>query len=65
MTGVFRAAAAGGIGVFAAEMLQPHIEKVIKPDSDFARKAVKAGAAAVGTGVAWYVLGAVSGTGGK
>lgn len=58
-TQLVRAFASGAAGVFIAEVAQPYIEKVIKPDTAFAAKAIKAGAAGVGTATAWYVLGAL------
>lgn len=58
-TGIIRAFASGAAGVFIAEFAQPHIEKIFKPDTAFAAKAVKAAAAGAGTAGAWYLLGAL------
>lgn len=55
-----KAFASGAAGVFLAEYVQPQLENVLKPSSDFARKAIKAGAAGVGTAAAYYVLGMVA-----
>lgn len=60
MNGVLRAFAAGAAGTFVSEMVQPHLEKIFKPDTDFARKAMRAGSAGLGTGVAWWGLGLFS-----
>lgn len=60
MTGTMKAFASGAAGVFLAEYVQPQLENVLKPSSDFARKAIKAGAAGVGTAAAYYVLGMVA-----
>jgi hypothetical protein len=50
---------AAAIGVFIGEWLEPKIEAVVKPDSDLMRKALKAGSAAIGAGLAYYALGKV------
>lgn len=61
MNQLARAFVSGAAGVFIAEVAQPHIEKVFKPDSDFARKATKAATAGAGTAAAWWITGAVFG----
>jgi hypothetical protein len=63
MTGLVRAAAAGGAGVFIGEYLAPHVEKLVKPDTDFARKATRAATAAAATGAAYYAIGMLTGKG--
>ncbi len=54
---MFRAFASGAAGVFVAEMIQPHLEKIVKPDTDFAKKALKAGTAGIATAITWYATG--------
>ena len=57
MNGLVRAAVSGAAGVFISDMVQPHLDKILKPESDFGKKAARAGAAAVGTAGAWYLTG--------
>lgn len=65
MPSIARAFVSGAAGVFVAEAVQPHLDRILKPDSDFAKKASKAAAAGVGAAAAWYALGFVPGMGGK
>lgn len=56
MNPLFKAALAGGGGVFLSEYIEPHLVKLFKPESDFAKKAVKAGAGGVGAaGIFWLL----------
>lgn len=61
MNGVVRAFASGAAGVFIADAVSPYLAKVVKPDSDFTAKAMKAASAGVGTAAAYYVLGMFGG----
>jgi hypothetical protein len=60
MNSLVKAAISGGAGVFVAEKLAPYVEKLAKPEDDFAKMAVKAGTAAVSTAAVYYAIGMVS-----
>lgn len=64
MSPVLRAFASGAAGVFVSEAVTPHLDKVLKPDTEFMKKVSKAAAAGVGSAVAWYALGFIPGMGG-
>jgi len=57
MNTLVKAFASGAAGVFISDLVQPQLEKILKPDSEFARKALRAGAAGVGTAAAYWALG--------
>jgi hypothetical protein len=60
MNGIMRAVLAGGAGVFVSDVVEPHLNKILKPDTDLMRKVMRAASAGVGTGVAYWGLGLFS-----
>lgn len=60
MSPVLKAVVSGAAGAMLAEYIEPQIMKVVKPDTDFAKKAVKSGAVGLGAGATWYLLGKVA-----
>lgn len=60
MSPLIKAAVAGAGGALLGDMIEPYLVKWFKPETDFAKKAAKAGAIGVGTGGIFYVMGLVS-----
>lgn len=59
MNGIVRILASSVIGLVVSDMVSPKAMEMLKPESDFAKKAVRYGVVGGSTAAAWYLLGAV------
>lgn len=56
MSVLIKVALSAGVGTFLAEWIEPKLAGFVKPDSDFAKKALKGASAAAGAAGVYWLL---------